>query len=151
MAEFELEITTPERQFLKEPVQMVILPGENGELGVMAGHAPLVLVLKSGTVRIKQNDEWRECVTADGYAMVDRKRVLLLCQMAEWPEEIDERLAREEEAREKEKLRQAQSPRHGQAPRGIPPQHQQPVNAPKKGSGKPNPVFRSPFPLFSPP
>ena len=95
MAEFELEITTPERQFLKEPVQMVILPGENGELGVMAGHAPLVLVLKSGTVRIKQNDEWRECVTADGYAMVDRKRVLLLCQMAEWPEEIDERLARE--------------------------------------------------------
>ena len=100
MAEFELEITTPERQFLKEPVQMVILPGENGELGVMAGHAPLVLVLKSGTVRIKQNDEWRECVTADGYAMVDRKRVLLLCQMAEWPEEIDERLAREEEARE---------------------------------------------------
>ena len=111
MAEFELEITTPERQFLKEPVQMVILPGENGELGVMAGHAPLVLVLKSGTVRIKQNDEWRECVTADGYAMVDRKRVLLLCQMAEWPEEIDERLAREEEAREKEKLRQAQSQR----------------------------------------
>ena len=96
MAEFELEITTPERQFLKEPVQMVILPGENGELGVMAGHAPLVLVLKSGTVRIKQNDEWRECVTADGYAMVDRKRVLLLCQMAEWPEE---------------KLRQAQSQR----------------------------------------
>ena len=87
MAEFELEITTPERQFLKEPVQMVILPGENGELGVMAGHAPLVLVLKSGTVRIKQNDEWRECVTADG------------------------RLAREEEAREKEKLRQAQSQR----------------------------------------
>ena len=37
--------------------------------------------------------------------------VLLLCQMAEWPEEIDERLAREEEAREKEKLRQAQSQR----------------------------------------
>ena len=62
-------------------------------------------------MRIKQNDEWRECVTADGYAMVDRKRVLLLCQMAEWPEEIDERLAREEEAREKEKLRQAQSQR----------------------------------------
>ena len=111
MAEFELEITTPERQFLKEPVQMVILPGENGELGVMAGHAPLVLVLKSGTVRIKQNDEWRECVTADGYAMVDRKRVLRLCQRAEGPEEIDERLAREEEAREKEKLRQAQSQR----------------------------------------
>lgn len=111
MAEFELEITTPERQFFKDNVQMVILPGENGELGVMAGHAPLVLVLKSGTVRIKQNDQWRECVTADGYAMVERKRVLLLCQIAEWPEEIDERLAREEEEREKEKLRQAQSQR----------------------------------------
>ncbi len=111
MAEFELEITTPERQFLKEPVEMVILPGENGELGVLAGHAPLVLVLKSGAVRIKKDGKWRECVTADGYAMVDRKRVLLLCQMAEWPEEIDERLAREEEQREKEKLRQAQSRR----------------------------------------
>lgn len=111
MAEFELEITTPERRFFKEPVQMVVLPGENGELGVLAGHAPLVLVLKSGSVRIKKNDEWSECVTADGYAMVDRKRVLLLCQMAEWPDEIDERLAREEEQREKEKLRQAQSKR----------------------------------------
>ena len=105
MAEFELEITTPERQFLKEPVQMVILPGENGELGVMAGHAPLVLVLKSGTVRIKQNDEWRECVTADGYAMVDRKRVLLLCQMAEWPEEIDLDRADRAKERAEERLR----------------------------------------------
>ena len=51
----------------KRPGIGCALPGENGELGVMAGHAPLVLVLKSGTVRIKQNDEWRECVTADGY------------------------------------------------------------------------------------
>ena len=111
MAEFELEITPPERAFFKETVQMVVLPGENGELGVLAGHAPLVLVLKSGSVRIKQNGQWRECVTADGYAMVDRKRVLLLCQLAEWPEEINERLTREEEQREKEKLRQAQSKR----------------------------------------
>lgn len=111
MACFELEISTPERRFYKEQVQMVVLPCDNGELGVLAGHAPMVLVLKSGSIRIKKDDQWTECVTAEGYAMVDRKHVLLLCQLAEWPGEINERLALEEEKREKEKLRQAQSKR----------------------------------------
>ena len=102
MAQFELEITTPEKRFFDEPVEMVVLPATDGELGVLAEHAPMVLVLKSGSVRIKKDGQWSECVIADGYAMVSRKRVLLLCQVAEWPEE---------EEREKEKLRQAQSKR----------------------------------------
>ena len=78
---------------------------------MLADHAPMVLVLKSGSVRIKKDGQWSECVIADGYAMVSRKRVLLLCQVAEWPEEIDENAVSEEEEREKEKLRQAQSKR----------------------------------------
>ena len=110
-ATFELEITTPERGFFKEPVEMVVLPGEDGEQGILANHARMVLVVKAGTVRIQREGRWDECVIADGYAMVDGQRVLLLCQRAEWPDEIDERLAREEEQLEKEKLRQAQSMR----------------------------------------
>lgn len=111
MAQFELEITTPEKRFFDEPVEMVVLPATDGELGVLVDHAPMVLVLKSGSVRIKKDGQWSECVIADGYAMVSRKRVLLLCQVAEWPEEIDEKAVSEEEEREKEKLRQAQSKR----------------------------------------
>ena len=110
-ATFELEITTPERGFFKQPVEMVVLPGEDGEHGILAGHARMVLVVKPGNVRIRTEGKWSECVIADGYAMVDRARVLLLCQRAEWPDEIDERMALEEEKREKEKLRQAQSMR----------------------------------------
>ena len=82
MAQFELEITTPEKRFFDEPVEMVVLPATDGELGVLADHAPMVLVLKSGSVRIKKDGQWSECVIADGYAMVSRKRVLLLCR---WP------------------------------------------------------------------
>ena len=95
-ATFELEITTPERAFFKEPVEMVVLPGEDGEQGILANHARMVLVVKAGTVRIQREGRWDECVIADVYAMVDKQRVLLLCQRAEWPDEIDERLAREE-------------------------------------------------------
>ena len=59
MAQFELEITTPEKRFFDEPVEMVVLPATDGELGVLADHAPMVLVHKE---RLRPHQEGRTVV-----------------------------------------------------------------------------------------
>lgn len=49
---FKFELVSPERVLLSEDVEHVVLPGIEGDLGVMAGHAPLVVTLRPGTIRV---------------------------------------------------------------------------------------------------
>lgn len=51
MATIDLEIVSPEKLLLAEPVEMVTLPAAEGELGVLPGHAPMIVLLRGGTVR----------------------------------------------------------------------------------------------------
>ncbi len=87
--QFLLEITTPERLFMLEMVDMVILPAGDGENGIMAGHEKMVASVLSGIIRIQTNGEWRAAVCGEGYAMVYGDQVIVLVQSIEWPEEID--------------------------------------------------------------
>ncbi len=89
-AEFQLEISTPERLFFRENADMVVLPSFDGEIGIMAGHEKMVSVLISGIIRIRQDGKWRSAASSEGYAMVYGDRVIVLAQSMEWPDEIDE-------------------------------------------------------------
>ena len=51
----QLEIVTPERRLLDEPVDMVTVPGLNGELGILPGHTPLISQLKTGVLTYVQD------------------------------------------------------------------------------------------------
>ncbi|HEY2460933.1 MAG TPA: F0F1 ATP synthase subunit epsilon [Candidatus Acidoferrum sp.] len=105
----ELVIVTPERQLLREGAVEVVLPGADGCLGVLPGHAPLITELGIGemTYRAKGGGEPVHLAIIQGFAEVLGDRVTVLAEMAERPEEID--VARAEEALKRAEKRLASS------------------------------------------
>lgn len=68
--EFRLQVFTQERKVLDEPVTSIIVPGEDGYLGVLADHAPLITTLGDGTLTIKRGTVEREMHIAGGFLEV---------------------------------------------------------------------------------
>ena len=103
----ELVIVTPERQLLRQTVVEVTLPGGDGCLGVLPGHAPLITELGIGelTYRAKNASEAELLAIISGFAEVLGDRVTVLAEIAERPEEID--MARAEEAKKRAEQRLA--------------------------------------------
>jgi F-type H+-transporting ATPase subunit epsilon len=95
----ELIIVTPERQLLRERVVEVVMPGAEGELGILPGHAPLITELGIGELRYRGSDPNTNGVLAiiHGFAEVLGDRVTVLAETAERAAEID--LARAEAAK----------------------------------------------------
>ena len=86
---FELELVTPERQLAKEQVEEVQIPGKNGYLGVLPGHAPLITELAVGEIAYKSAGQTRRLAVAWGFAEVLPEKVTILAETAEKVEEID--------------------------------------------------------------
>jgi len=87
----QLVIVTPERQLLSEPVSDVTLPGAEGELGVLPGHAPLITELGIGPLQCRQasGGGTEPIAVIRGFAEVLADRVTVLAETAEKAEEID--------------------------------------------------------------
>ncbi len=103
---FKLEIMTPTREFLQTEAEVVTVTCVDGELSVLAGHTPMVAALGVGTLKLKENDEWREAFHSVGFLEVRSDEVLIFAQTCEWPEEIDDRRAEEAKERAVAKLNQ---------------------------------------------
>ncbi|NLT11804.1 MAG: ATP synthase F1 subunit epsilon [Clostridiaceae bacterium] len=88
-----LEIVTPYSHFFEGQVTGVVIPSLDGGLGVLPGHAPLVVALTPGHLEIIINDERRFAVLTEGYAEIGQHLVLIVCNAAEWPEDINIRRA----------------------------------------------------------
>ena len=103
----ELIIVTPERQLLREAVVEVTLPGAEGQLGVLPGHAPLITELGIGELSYQAKDSSGSVPVAviSGFAEVLGDRVTVLAETAERPEEID--IPRAEEAKKRAEQRLA--------------------------------------------
>lgn len=102
----ELIIVTPERQLLRETVVEVTLPGADGQLGILPGHAPLITELGIGELsyRSKNSGESAPVAIISGFAEVLGDRVTVLAETAERPEEIDVTRAEEAKKRAEERL-----------------------------------------------
>src|SRR5438093_12730734 len=85
----KLEIVTPERKILCETVDEVVLPGREGYLGVLPGHAPLLTSLKIGQVEYRKGKQPFYLSLAWGFAEILPERVTILAEIAEPAEEID--------------------------------------------------------------
>jgi F-type H+-transporting ATPase subunit epsilon len=85
----ELQIVTPQRHVLQETVQSVEIPGKEGYLGVLPGHAPLITELGVGILAYRKGSENRFLTIIDGYAEVLPDRVIVLAEVSERAEEID--------------------------------------------------------------
>ena len=90
----QLEVVTPERRVLAEPVEMVTVPGLNGELGILPGHTPLISQLKTGVLTLVQDGKSSQLHVSGGFVEVRDDRVSVLADVAERPEEIDVASAR---------------------------------------------------------
>ena len=85
----QLEVVTPERRLLDEPVDMVTVPGTNGELGILPGHTPLISQLKTGVLTYVQDGKSSQLHVSGGFVEVRDDLVSVLAVVAERPEEID--------------------------------------------------------------
>ena len=99
MTTFHLEIVTPEKRVYAEDVDMVVVPGAEGQLGILPHHAPLMTMLQPGEIKIhKASEDSFLCVTG-GFLEVRQDRVIILADSCERAEEID--ISRAEEARKR--------------------------------------------------
>ena len=92
-----LEIVTPEKLAYSDTVDAVVLPGSEGELGVLPHHAPLVSMLGVGELRIRKGGETEIFAIAGGFLQVRPDKVVVMAEMADLASEID--LERAHEAR----------------------------------------------------
>ena len=73
------ELVSPERLLLSQPVEMVVIPGAEGDIGVLPRHAPLITTLRPGTIAIYENNRvTRRIFVAGGFAEVTPERCTVL-------------------------------------------------------------------------
>ena len=94
MAQLQLEVVTPERRVISEAVDMVVVPGLGGELGILPGHTPLISQLQTGVLSYTQNARTSQLHVSGGFLEVRDDHVSVLAEIAERPEEIDAARAR---------------------------------------------------------
>jgi len=101
---FKLEIVTPEKRVVDTTAQEVEIPGKNGYLGVLPGHAPLITELSVGEITYRENATEQRLAVAWGFAEVLPDRVTILAETAERPNEIDVARARKAKERAEQRL-----------------------------------------------
>ncbi len=84
MADLHFELVTPEKLVRSDEVHMVVVPGVEGEFGVMAGHAPFMITLKDGELKVyKTAGGQPESITVSGgFAEVGDKGLTVLAESA---------------------------------------------------------------------
>jgi F-type H+-transporting ATPase subunit epsilon len=79
----EFELVSPERLLVSKPVDMVVVPGADGDFGVLRGHAPLISTLRLGVIDIHDSGSVAERIfVAGGFAEVTAERCTVLAEQA---------------------------------------------------------------------
>lgn len=105
MAEvFKLEIVTPEKRVVDTVAEEVQIPGKNGYIGVLPGHAPLITELSVGEIIFRENSSDQRLAVAWGFAEILPDKVTILAETAERPSEIDVARARQAKERAEQRL-----------------------------------------------
>lgn len=83
MATFQLELVSPEKLLLSRPVEMAVLPAAEGEMGVLPGHAPMIVALRGGVISVREGGQVTERLfVAGGFAEVTPERCTVLADEA---------------------------------------------------------------------
>ena len=104
-----LEIVTPEAKTFSDNVDSVVIPGVEGEIGVLPMHAPLMTLLEPGELRVMKNGEETRLAVGEGFVEITQEKIAVLTDMAVKESEIDESAAetaikRAEEAMRSERM-----------------------------------------------
>jgi len=87
MADLHFELVTPERLVRSEDVFMVVVPGTEGDFGVLAGHAPVLSTIRDGELAVyrTQGAEPERIAVVGGFAEVNDKGLTVLAEKADVP------------------------------------------------------------------
>ncbi len=105
----KLEIVTPEEKAFSDDIDMVVLPGVDGELGILPNHIPLVTQIKPGELRVTKNGRDTWLAVGEGFVEITQTKVTVLTDGATEESAIDEAaaeaaIARAEQAMSEEGL-----------------------------------------------
>jgi F-type H+-transporting ATPase subunit epsilon len=79
----DLEIVSPDKLLLSRAVDMVVIPAYEGEMGVLPGHSPMIVLLRGGTIQLYDNDQVSERLfVSGGFAEITQSRVTVLADEA---------------------------------------------------------------------
>jgi F-type H+-transporting ATPase subunit epsilon len=106
---FQLEIVTPEKLVVRDSAEEAQIPGLNGYLGILPGHAPLITELGAGEISYRSGGQSHRFSLAWGFAEVLPDRVTVLAETVEHAEEIDVPRAQQELSNAEASLKSAES------------------------------------------
>jgi F-type H+-transporting ATPase subunit epsilon len=109
-ATLKLEIVTPEEKIYSEDVNMVTLPGTEGELGVYPNHVPVLTAIKPGELRIVKDGHEIAMAVGEGFVEIKGDAVSLLTDMALQSEKIDIEAAEKAVASAQAAMKEDQTP-----------------------------------------
>ena len=102
---FQLEIVTPEKMVVRDMAEEMQIPGKNGYLGILPGHAPLITELAVGEISYRKSNQTLYLAVAWGFAEVLPEKVTILAETAERPQEIDVKRAQQSKQRAEDALK----------------------------------------------
>jgi F-type H+-transporting ATPase subunit epsilon len=105
-ATLKLEIVTPEGKAYSEDVDMVTLPGSEGEMGIYPQHVPLMTQIAAGELGVRKGGQDFFLAVGEGFVEITGDHVTILTDMAIQAGDIDERKAEEARKRAEERLRE---------------------------------------------
>lgn len=100
----KLDIVTPERIVFSEDVDMIVAPGLDGQLGVLADHAAIITGLDIGILKVKTSSREEVMSISGGFLEVNNNKAVVLAETAERPEDIDVSRARSAMERAEQRL-----------------------------------------------
>lgn len=91
---YKFEVVTPSRIFYSGEVELIVFETERGQVGIMAGHIPMLIANKIGTLKIKTGKETKYAFISEGFVEITSNKVTAVVDLAEWCDEIDIEKAR---------------------------------------------------------
>ena len=86
---FNLLVMTPEKNFFKGEVTEIIVCTPDGEMGIMAGHMPIIAVVTESILRVEKEGAWHSAAVGKGFLDMSSDTVEMFVDSAEWAEDID--------------------------------------------------------------
>ena len=86
---YKFEVVTPSRIFYSGEVELIVFETENGQIGILADHIPMLIANKIGTLKIKTGKETKYAFISEGFVEITSSKVTAIVDLAEWCDEID--------------------------------------------------------------
>ncbi len=103
----KLQIMTPDKIFLKEEAEEIILPTNTGQIGILKNHAPLITALDIGVMLLRSQKNWTPIALMGGFALIKNNQVTILVNEADSIDTINSETIEQDYLEAKEKMEQA--------------------------------------------